>query len=545
MVNHQISFSGVTLAGGEPGKPVLLQINDDQFPKSFLQGLRTIPPPANGSTLPAVTTPQAASTSQVATSPSVAATLFQPVQRVTHLALAQLNCESVGYPRLDSKKVISAGLVIRRVPLNNGYTNLAGQPSPWVRNSTGQFSWILGDSNHADDDPDPTLRPQAHTGQPALDQMLAAQSLASANTETYTPAFVAAPDICAAVGRTLVYAVIPTASSEAASLAPQPPQYKASDVTNALPTLLKAGSHSAPGMDLTVDYRFLSDDYASAHAPANFTTFTTTLRMMYSVFGAFEGTPGAQALLNILHGYNVTIAAPGGGYQQTAMDQFYQNAAAALIDYDPNSDPSHNPPQLLMPHAWDAISNADQGRIVTAVGNLLVQRSSLTATPEGRFQDAARLYRLRLFCRVQSENPGCPPQLVWSDFSDPFRIAAWHENGGRVVAPVPLPDPTSPGVLQSMKNKPNASFAVPAGLMNAMQGATLSGLSAGSAGAGGGITLNWICGFSIPLITICAFFVLNIFLTLLNIVFFWLPFIKICIPFPAPAPPGTTSGSQP
>ncbi len=50
----------------------------------------------------------------------------------------------------------------------------------------------------------------------------------------------------------------------------------------------------------------------------------------------------------------------------------------------------------------------------------------------------------------------------------------------------------------------------------------------------GGIQLNWICGFSIPLITICAFFVLNIFLTLLNIVFFWLPFIKICIPFPLP-----------
>ena len=50
------------------------------------------------------------------------------------------------------------------------------------------------------------------------------------------------------------------------------------------------------------------------------------------------------------------------------------------------------------------------------------------------------------------------------------------------------------------------------------------------------LSLNWICGFSIPLITICAFFVLNIFLILLNIVFFWLPFIKICIPFPIPVP---------
>jgi hypothetical protein len=73
--------------------------------------------------------------------------------------------------------------------------------------------------------------------------------------------------------------------------------------------------------------------------------------------------------------------------------------------------------------------------------------------------------------------------------------------------------------------------------MNAIQGASLTGLSAGTPpGGGGGLTLGRICGFSIPLITICAFFVLNIFLMLLNIVFFWLPFIKICIPFPIPAP---------
>jgi hypothetical protein len=44
--------------------------------------------------------------------------------------------------------------------------------------------------------------------------------------------------------------------------------------------------------------------------------------------------------------------------------------------------------------------------------------------------------------------------------------------------------------------------------------------------------LTWICGFNIPAITICAFLVLNIFLTLFNLVFGWLFFIKICVPFP-------------
>jgi hypothetical protein len=76
-----------------------------------------------------------------------------------------------------------------------------------------------------------------------------------------------------------------------------------------------------------------------------------------------------------------------------------------------------------------------------------------------------------------------------------------------------------------------------------MQGTKLSDLSSGSAGPpGSGIQLNWICGFNIPLITICAFFVLNIFLILLNMIFFWLPFIKICIPFPLPN--ASNSGDQ-
>jgi hypothetical protein len=94
-----------------------------------------------------------------------------------------------------------------------------------------------------------------------------------------------------------------------------------------------------------------------------------------------------------------------------------------------------------------------------------------------------------------------------------------------------LPDPVK---LIQQKPKPNCSFQVPGSLMGAMQGTTMSGLTNGS-GGGPALKLGWICGFNIPLITICAFFVLNIFLTLLNIVFFWLPIIKICIPIPVPS----------
>jgi hypothetical protein len=44
--------------------------------------------------------------------------------------------------------------------------------------------------------------------------------------------------------------------------------------------------------------------------------------------------------------------------------------------------------------------------------------------------------------------------------------------------------------------------------------------------------VDWICGFNIPIITLCAFIILYVFLTLLNIIFFWLPFVRICFPIP-------------
>jgi len=57
-------------------------------------------------------------------------------------------------------------------------------------------------------------------------------------------------------------------------------------------------------------------------------------------------------------------------------------------------------------------------------------------------------------------------------------------------------------------------------------------LSEGKGSTGSKLGIQWLCSFSIPLITICAFIVLNIFLQLFNLIFQWLLYIKICIPIP-------------
>jgi hypothetical protein len=403
-----------------------------------------------------------------------------------------------------------------------------------MQNSKRQFAWVQRDLSQADDDPDPTKRPQLQSGRPDLDQLLAAQTLSTAMAESTTPAFVAAPDVCNAAPRTLVYALIPTASSEADTQhTPSVGQLDHKTISRMLPTLLKAGKHNAPYADHCVNYQYMSDDYAKAHNASDFQTFSAALRLLYTAFDAFDSSnPLAVKLLQVLDGHSVTIKTKSGNKSQP-MGQLYQEAASKLIDYDPNSD-SSPAPELRMPCTWDFFSHSDEAEILDAMAPLLQSQGNTAVAPQGRFQDATRLYRARLFFRIKSENPSCPPELVWSCYSHPFRIAAWYESSGRTVAPVPLPDPFDKNVLQNAKR--TSSFSVPSSLMNAMNGASLTGLSNGTAPAsgGGGIGITWLCSFSIPLITICAFFVLNIFLSLLNIVFFWMAYIKICIPIPTP-----------
>jgi hypothetical protein len=54
----------------------------------------------------------------------------------------------------------------------------------------------------------------------------------------------------------------------------------------------------------------------------------------------------------------------------------------------------------------------------------------------------------------------------------------------------------------------------------------------GNLASGEQFSLGEICSFSIPVITLCALVVLMIFIALLNIVFWWLPFIRLCLPIP-------------
>lgn len=137
-----------------------------------------------------------------------------------------------------------------------------------------------------------------------------------------------------------------------------------------------------------------------------------------------------------------------------------------------------------------------------------------------------RCVYLRPHCGKKS-----PP--VVSERSERFRLVSFFEPD----APAPhlrvaLPVDTSPATLR--KYNRNVAFMLSDQLRKQMSRATdLKKLMDGEAGSeAGGITFGVICSFSIPIITICAFILLMILVSLLNIIFWWLPLFRICFPVP-------------
>jgi hypothetical protein len=83
------------------------------------------------------------------------------------------------------------------------------------------------------------------------------------------------------------------------------------------------------------------------------------------------------------------------------------------------------------------------------------------------------------------------------------------------------------------KHKRGVAFQLPPDLNNLLNRVNPGMLKGGGlVDAGAPLGIAMICTFSIPIITICALIVLFIFLILLNIIFWWLPFIRICFPIP-------------
>jgi hypothetical protein len=138
--------------------------------------------------------------------------------------------------------------------------------------------------------------------------------------------------------------------------------------------------------------------------------------------------------------------------------------------------------------------------------------------------------------RCVYDRPEC--LLVSATVSAPtadFQIASFYDFDAP-ARPVTISLPLITGLADLRKFRKNVNFLVSRELHAQMDRIidlknTMNGTLNPPAG-GDGLGVNWICSFSIPIVTICAMFVLIMFVIMLNLVFFWLPFFEICLPVP-------------
>lgn len=527
--------------------PVILERDDEDFVEAVLEELRT----ASGRAGLATSIATARTTDRVLK-------LYQPIQRRFHLALIDASCDTPGTPRIDPSRIDAAGMVLRRVRSERDGTRLEG----WMRANGKLRGWLavdrLGDTQA---DPVPAVRLAGRATRVAqIDRVLATRSAeddSSVLNEHVIPMFVAPPDVCAQAGRTLVYGVVQTTSSELASSPPDTaavfegfgPQSQA--FSDHLVQPLRGQAYSFPRAGESFDSTWFEAIEQPGDAPPGGTVsgspvtmggnlfasirsertsqrenaplhrFVLLLRQVAIEFDAFGDSTQSRTLFAALEKITLSyVLRPGEFVARTIRaGTFLREASRVLLERDPAAD------AMEMPQDWPALDAAERAELLAAMSQSMQARFAAVKGRPGRFDEPDARYVLRAFVRLKAD-AACPPKTIWSDYSEPFVIAPWYEGAG-TPAQITLPD-VDRNLLKSLK--PNVAFVLPPKLQNILGGSPKDMMEGKLDDSG--LTLGWICSFSLPIITLCAFICLNVFLSLFDLFFRWMMFIKICIPFP-------------
>jgi len=155
------------------------------------------------------------------------------------------------------------------------------------------------------------------------------------------------------------------------------------------------------------------------------------------------------------------------------------------------------------------------------------------ALPVPRYGFGAEdLYVARAFVRVLRED-GCE-HCFWSEPSEPFRVAAPFDPDAQRPTLIVMPGLAD---LKKAAGK-GPAFFMPRDLMNKIGPLFAKDQSQkvvdGDKPDEGGFSLGYICSFSLPIIMICALILLMIIFNLLNLIFQWMLWFRICLPVPMP-----------
>lgn len=133
--------------------------------------------------------------------------------------------------------------------------------------------------------------------------------------------------------------------------------------------------------------------------------------------------------------------------------------------------------------------------------------------------------------RMVYDRPDCKLPTI-SEPTRPFILAPFFDPDAP-VRPIRITMPVDTSTEGLRKYDKGVAVLISDQLRRQMDRvAGLKELMDGQVNDEGSIDIGMICSFSIPIITICALILLLIIVSLLNIIFWWLPFFKICLPIP-------------
>lgn len=527
MVGHPVILRGLSLPGlqTDTAGPTVLSIIEQDFLGWFLSRLETDSGRASLGPRDAFARVNSAGQPR----------FFQPVHRAFNIVAVEVACEVEGLPRLDPKKILGAGMTFRR-RVSAAEAAKAGRGDTFKSYASGLYGWktregqilgwrpVTGGTGRFAPDVAAEYRQLAAQGRngKVLGRAVALVNDEAQADETFTPLFAAPEDVCRKLGKTVFYGYLPVTSDERseADAMPSAPFARA-DIAARLPSLLWSSGRIASEGAVTPQSNRTVAAVEAANPASSLDVILGALRYLSQETGLFLEDEASAALRAELAKYTVTLH---GSTQATGFYAFLKAANRSLVERNPQF------PTQPLPKAWPSFTAAQENAIITAALSAVTARWTELSPGETRFQNMDARYELQAFVRVDRSDCGCPPQTVWTAPRQPIEIVPWFEGGEAPPRVIELPSPTS------LKGKiaPNIAFKVPEEIQKFMSGLKLDKLMEGEQPPDK-LGFGMICGFSIPIITICAFIVLQIFLALFHILFWWLPFIRICIPFPKKA----------
>ncbi len=282
---------------------------------------------------------------------------------------------------------------------------------------------------------------------------------------------------------------------------------------------LGAGSSSGLGSLATALY----DDLQTPPTTAAYGTFADALAAADQKAAAFESLDSSEPL-----------SFPSGYSPVRLDDQSWK----VLIERDVTLGYEVQTPPLgvrrLKRRLEDALTEVVEAA-VTETGALPADATAAAAerAPVQAPADpgAAGWYVLQCVYEQPECGRNCAP--VVSDSSEPFRMASFFDADAPArTLPVALPVDTTPAALR--KYDRNVVFTLSDELRRQISRVkSMKDLTDGNIGdADPSVGFSVVCSLSIPIITICALILLMIMVSVLNIIFWWLPYFLMCFPIP-------------